>query len=212
MKRLLLASAALILGATGCAGAPPSPASGAPTAEAASAGARLSLTTCNETCPLALGTYNAPVHDPFTITIEDGGWQQEPADGSDEVLLSRTDNPTERLIFYPGPTGALADVEGLARLFETTPEVELGQPSTVTIGGAPAVEGDATPTGSQPTSLLLAGNTIEVQPDRAYRFTVAQASMLEEGALHLIVTEAPSEDLAQFLPLADKILETLSFT
>jgi hypothetical protein len=211
MRRLSLASAALILGATGCAGGPPSPASTASTVEAASAGGLLSLTTCDETCPLVPGTYNAPFHDPFTITIQDQGWQQEPADGSDVVELSRTDDRSERLTFYPGPTGALADVEGMGRLFETTSEVELSEPRTVSIGGAPAVEVDATPTGSQPTSLVLAGNTIEIQPDRAYRFTVAQAPMLEEGAVHLIVTEASKQDLEQFLPLADKILGTLSF-
>ena len=212
MRRLFLACAALLLGATGCAGTPPSPVSSSPTAEATSAGRPSSLTTCNETCPLAPGTYGADFHDPITITIEDEGWQLEPADGSDVVLVTRTEDPSQRVTFYPGPTGALADVEGLARLFQTTPEIDLSEPRTISIGGAPAVEVDATPTGSQAASLSLAGNAIEVQPDRAYRFTLAQAPMLEEGALHLIVTEAPTSDLVQFLPLADRILATLRFT
>jgi hypothetical protein len=160
---------------------------------------------------LAPGIYHAPFHDPITITIEDRGWQQEPAVGSDVVVLSRTSDPQERLTFYPGPTGNILDAAGLASLLQEAPGIQLSQTRTLSIGGAPAVEVDATATGSQPISLSVAEQNIELQPNRAYRITVAQAPMAQEGALHLIVAEAPKDESAQFLPFADRILKTLGF-
>lgn len=171
---------------------------------------RFSLITCTATCPLEPGIYQAPFHDSFAIAIEDSGWQQEPAQQEDVVVLSRTDDAQQRLTFYPGQTSALADAAGLANRIKS-PALQLGEVETISIGGAPAVQVDATATAAAEVTVIL-GPALELQPGLSYRITVAQEPMNEEGALHVFVAEAPTDRAEQFLALADRILQTLTFS
>ena len=170
---------------------------------------QFSLTTCTATCPLGPGMYQAQFHDPFAIAIEDSGWQQEPGHGADVVVLSRTDDPQQRLTFYPAQTIALADAADLASRIKS-PALPLGDVRTTSIGGAPAVQVDVTPTAVAKVA-VMGGPALQLQPGLSDRITVAQEPMSEEGALHVIVAEAPI-DRAEFLALADRILQTLTFS
>jgi hypothetical protein len=87
-----------------------------------------------------------------------------------------------------------------------------GQPTDIKIAGTAAQFIDLEPAGAQTASAVRIENqTIRIEPDRRYRFTVAKIPMMEEAATFIVVTEAPLDRFDAFLTTADQLLGTLGF-
>jgi hypothetical protein len=85
-----------------------------------------------------------------------------------------------------------------------------GQPTDVTISGTPAQYIELEPAGAQEaSSVTIDGQTIALEPDRRYRFTLAKIPMDQEAATVIIVTEAPVEMFPTFVTVADRLFQTV---
>lgn len=196
--------------------APTSVASAPSSAPSASAGVFTVCPTAAEgpTCPLPPGDYTAAVHDAFSFKIEDAGWQEErqvSGEFETRVVLSRTDDPTQRLTFLSGRTGATSPALVDAAAFAVA-GFTAGQPTDLTISGTPAQSIELEPAGAAAAAnLTLDDQTITLEPDRRYRFTLAKIPMMDEAATVFIVTEAPPEQFTSFVQMADKVLQSVKF-
>jgi len=155
------------------------------------------------------------VHDPFTFSIPDAGWQEERAVAGEfetRVTLSRVDDSAQRVTFLSGETGPTspAAIEPAAFAIQG---FKAGQPTDVKIAGTAAQFIDLEPAGAQAASSVgIENQTIRIEPDRRYRFTVAKIPMMEEAATFIVVTEAPVDRFDTFLTTADQLLGTIGFS
>jgi hypothetical protein len=166
-------------------------------------------------CPLPPGKYTAAVHDSFAFSIPEVGWQEERAVAGEfdtRVVLSRVDDPTNRVTFLSGLTGPASPVTIDAATF-AVPGFTIGSPQDVQIAGTAAKSIELAPAGaSAATSITIENQSIRLEPDRRYRFTLAKIGMMEEAATVIIVTEAPADEFSAFVPAADAVLQTVSFS
>ena len=165
-------------------------------------------------CPLEPGPYTVAVHDPFSFSITDAGWQEERATAAEfesRVVLSRVDAPLQRLTFLSGDTGPAAPASLDPATFDL-PGFTAGEVTDITISGTPAKYIDLELSSGQPASALtIESQTIRIEPDQHYRFTVAKIPMMEEAATVIMVTEAPVDAFPSFVTMADQVLETVRF-
>jgi hypothetical protein len=165
-------------------------------------------------CPLPPAKYTAAVHDQFTFSIPEAGWQEERAVAGEfetRVVLSRVDDADQRLTFLSGQTGPTSPAAVDPAAF-AIPGFKAGQPTPIKIAGTAAEYIDLEPAGAQGASAVtIETQTIRIEPDRRYRFTVARIPMMEEAATVIMVTEAPVASFSTFLPAADAVLETVGF-
>lgn len=164
------------------------------------------------TCPLAPGKYTAEVHDAFTFSIPDAGWQEErTGELETSVALSRIDDSAQRVTFVSGETGPTSPATIDAAAFAIQ-GFKAGQPTDVKIAGTAAQFIYLEPAGAPAaSSVRIENQTIRIEPDRRYRFTVAKIPMMEEAATFIVVTEAPLDRFDAFLTTADQLLGTLGF-
>jgi hypothetical protein len=166
-------------------------------------------------CPLPPGAYTAAVHDVFSFSVPEAGWQEERAVAGEfdtRVVLSRVDAPDQRVSFLSGPTGLASPVAIDPAAF-TIPGFKAGQPTDVKIASTSAEFIDLEPAGAQAaSSVTIENQSIRIEPDRKYRFTVAKIPMDQEAATVIMVTEAPVDAFATFVVLADRILQTVKFS
>jgi hypothetical protein len=154
------------------------------------------------------------VHDPFSFSITEAGWQEERAAAGEfetRVVLSRVDDPQQRLTFLSGSTGPAGPVDLDPAAF-AIPGFKSGQPTDITISGAPGKYIDVEPDGTgEASSVAIDTQTIPVDPGRGYRFTIVKIPMDQEAATVLMVTEAPSDAFATFVALADQVIRSVEF-
>jgi hypothetical protein len=166
------------------------------------------------TCPLPLASFIAPVHDAFGLSIAEIGWQEERASSADfetRIVLSRADDPRQRLTFLSGETGpatpAILDPAAFS-----IPGFKAGQPMPTGIAGTDGRYIDLEPAGAKTaSSVTIETQTIPVKPDRRYRFTVARIPMGDEAATVIMVTEAPVSAFPRFVAIADRVLQSVKF-
>lgn len=233
MKKLLgVTSLVLVLAACGGAGSP-TPASSVPSQEApvattapASPAAAASVApatpegylfcpaaTTADTCPLPPGEYKADIHDSFTLTIPDAGWQEIRAEGvsfEQALVLSRVDAPDQRLVIQSGPTGLRLDDAAMAAMLDHTTAIQVAAPSAAEIGGAPGFQVDLAPT-ERGTVLVGGAGGVDVEANHRYRLAALQQLMDQESALKIILIDAPPAGFDSFAPLADAVLHSLKF-
>lgn len=225
--RAIVLSALLL---AGCAGSPqaisspaPTPSAAAPSAPTPSAsapsGSAGAFTVCptpaeGPACVLPPNPYTAAVHDQFSFSIADVGWQEERAVAGEfetRIVVSRVDDPRQRVTFLSGQTGPATAAILDPAAFDI-PGFKAGQPTDVTISGTAARYIDIEPAGAQAaSSVTIENQTIPIEPDRRYRFTVARIPMNEEAATVIMVTEAPLDTFATFVTMADRVLQTVGF-
>jgi len=166
-------------------------------------------------CPLPPGKYTAKVHDPFSFSIPVTGWQEERAVAGEfdtRIVLSRVAEPLQRVSFLSGLTGPASPAAIDPAAF-SIPGFKAGQPTDVTIAGTAAKSIDLEPAGAEAaSSVTIENQTIRIEPDRRYRFTVARIPMMEEAATVIMVTEAPINTFATFVTMADGVLRTVAFS
>jgi hypothetical protein len=154
------------------------------------------------------------VHDPFTFSIAEAGWQEERAAAGEfetRVVLSRVDDPQQRLTFLSGSTGPAGPVNLDPAAFDI-PGLKAGQPTDITISGIPGKYIDLEPDGAgAASSVSIDTQTIPVDPGRAYRFTIVRIPMDQEAATVMMVTEAPADAFATFVALADEVIRSVEF-
>jgi hypothetical protein len=165
-------------------------------------------------CPLPPAKYTAAVHDQFSFSIPAAGWQEERAVAGEfetRVVLSRVDDADQRVTFLSGQTGPASPVAIDSAAF-AIPGFTAGQPTPIKIAGTAAQYIDLEPAGAQEASAVtIETQTIRIEPDRRYRFTVSRIPMMEEAATVIMVTEAPVPAFSTFLPVADAVLGTVGF-
>jgi hypothetical protein len=176
------------------------------------------LTVCptpidGATCPLPPGEYTARVHDPFTLLIDDDGWQEEPAAAGEfetRVVLSRADAPEQRLTFLSGQTGPaerpLPDMGSIQ-----IPGFAIERPIDVEVSGASGQSVEIEPTGTEGGVLDIEGQAIELKPDRRYQLTITRVPMGEESATLIAVAESPLDEYEAFVEMAAKLVLSLDF-
>ena len=173
------------------------------------------------TCPLPPGVYRAAIHDAYTLTIKDTGWQEErsatPAEEEPTVILSRTDAPDHQLSIDTGHTGSLLDDAGMASLVAGTATFQMSAPLAVHVGTADKILGvasgfqvDLAPTEARQVTVSGAG-TYTFKPGHRYRLMALQLPMLEESGIKVIIVDAPTASFDAFLPLANAILQAVHF-
>jgi hypothetical protein len=197
----------------------PAPAS-SPVATASSASSPGgSFTVCptpvdGPVCPLPPGDYVAAVHDQFGFSISESGWQEErqqSAEFATLIVLSRVDDPDLRLTFLSGPTGPTSPVD-LGATTIAPPGFTAGQPVDLTISGTEAQYLDLVSAGAQaPAPLNIGDVSLSVEPDRSYRLTLAKIPMEQESATVVMVTEAPADNFATFVTMADAVVRSVKF-
>jgi hypothetical protein len=165
-------------------------------------------------CPLPPGDYVAAVHDQFSFSISEDGWQEErqpSAEFATRIALSRVDDPDLRLTFLSGSTGPTSPVD-LGASAVAPPGFTASQPVDVTISGTAAQYLDLVSAGAQaPATLDIDDASLSIEPDRSYRLTLAKIPMDQEAATVLMVTEAPAEEFATFVPMADAVIKSVEF-
>ena len=211
--------------------APPSvPATGAPAtastatasaaAVSASPAARGEFTLCAspttaDTCPLPPGPYKADIHDAYTLTITDPGWQEErfatPEEDEPTVILSRSDAPDQKLSIDTGQTSGLLDDAGVAALLADVGTLTMGPPRTAQVGAATGLQVDVAPTEARDVRVPGAG-TYTLTPGHRYRLMALQFPMGQESGIKVIILDAPTATFDTFAPLADKVLQSLKFS
>ena len=166
------------------------------------------------TCLLKPDSYTTASHDSFRFSIAEDGWQEERTVAGEfetRVVISRVKDPRQRLSFLSGPTGLTAPV-AIDPTHFNTPGFKAGQPTDITISGTAAQYIDLEPAGAKAaSSVSIEGQTITVEPDRRYRFTVAKIPMDEEAATVIMVTEAPADMFGAFVTMADKVVLAVKF-
>jgi hypothetical protein len=166
------------------------------------------------TCPLPPGDYVAQVHDSFSVTIADPGWQEEPAVAGEfetRVILSRIDDPSQKVTFLSGPTGPAGPVVLDPTAFQVT-GFTAGIPADVKVSGTAARSIELQPSDAAAgASVTIEDQTVTLDPAKRYRITLAKIPMGEEAASFFIVTEAPVASYPPFLPLADRVLAGVKF-
>jgi hypothetical protein len=187
----------------------------APTPDASDAAFHVCpATTETPTCPLAVGAYSTATHDLVGFSIAEEGWQEEPTAAGEfetRVVVSRVEDPSQRLTFLSGPTGPATPVALDPSDFDAD-GFKAGQPVAVAIAGTAAQAIDVAPDGAQaPASVTIEGQYVPLEPDRRYRFTVAKIGMGEEAATVIMVTEAPAGAFDSFSQKADQVLESVTF-
>ena len=191
----------------------PTPAAATPAASGATFHA-CSPAPKTATCLLKPDSYTTASHDSFRFSIAEDGWQEERTVAGEfetRVLISRVKDPRQRLSFLSGPTGLTAPV-AIDPTHFNIPGFKAGQPTDITISGTAAQYIDLEPAGAKAaSSVSIEGQTITVEPDRRYRFTVAKIPMDQEAATVIMVTEAPADTFATFVTMADKVLQTVKF-
>jgi hypothetical protein len=162
-----------------------------------------------------VGKYTAAVHDAFSFSIPEAGWQEERAVAGEfdtRLVLSRIDDPRQRVTFLSGQTGPASPATVNPADFAIA-GFKAGQPTDVKIAGTAAQFIDLEPAGAEAdSSATIENRSIRIEPDRRYRFTVAKIPMLEEAATVIMVTEAPVDTFETFLKAADGLLQTVSFS
>ena len=155
------------------------------------------------------------MHDGYTLTIKDPGWQEErspiPADIEPTVILSRSDAPDQRLSIDTGQTSSLLDEAGVAALLADVESLPMSQPLPAMVGAARGLQVDVAPTAQGDVSVPGAG-TYTFTPSDRYRLMALQLPMGQESAIKVIIIEAPTADFDAFVGLADAVLQTLKFT
>lgn len=200
----------------------PTPSAAAPSAPTPSApgpsGSAGAFTICptspqGQTCPLSPGLFTAAVHDAFSFSIAEDGWQEEQAAAREfetRIVLSRVDDPRQRVTFLSGQTGPAArplidpaafDIAGFT----------VGPPTDASISGVSGQSVNIEPAGTQASSVTIEGQTVQLEPDRRYRITLARIPMIEESATVIMVTEAPLDLFATFVTMSDRVLQTVEF-
>ena len=166
------------------------------------------------TCPLSPGRYTVAIHDAYTLTIEDTGWQVEPsatpAEDEPTVILSRTDAPDQRLSIDTGHTSGIRDAAGMASLLAGTATFQMGAPSAAHVGTAAGFQVDLAPTEARQVSVSGAG-TYVFNPGHRYRLMALQLPMDQESGIKVIIVDAPTATFDAFLPLANAILQSVQF-
>jgi hypothetical protein len=165
-------------------------------------------------CPLPPGDYTASVHDSFSFTIDEAGWQEErqqSAEFATRIRLSRVDDPDLRLTFMSGATGPTAPVD-LGAIKLAPAGFTVGQPVDVTISGTQAQSVDVLSDNAQaPANLTIDDANLSLEPDRSYRITVAKIPMGQEAATVVTVAEASDQKFAAFMPMADSVVKSVRF-
>ena len=167
------------------------------------------------TCPLPPGHYVADIHDAFSLEIEDPGWQEartnpEDLQGAEPTLtLSRVEDSNQRLMIDTGPSGASVSDD---QLLPDLTSLQVGPPTAVEVGATAGLQVDLSPTESTDLSVPVAGGAgYQLEPGNTYRLIVTQLPMGDESAFKVVVISAPTADWSTFLPLADKVVQTLQF-
>jgi len=200
---------------TPAATAVPTPAAAVPTPAASGA----TFHACSPapktaTCLLKPDSYTTASHDSFEFSIAEDGWQEERTVAGEfetRVVISRVKDPRQRLSFLSGPTGLTAPV-AIDPTHFNIPGFKAGQPTDITISGTAAQYIDLEPAGAKAaSSVSIEGQTITVEPDRRYRFTVAKIPMDQEAATVIMVTEAPADMFGTFVTMADKVVLAVKF-
>jgi hypothetical protein len=195
--------------ATSAAPASPSPSSG-------SVGAFSVCPTAAEgpLCPLPPGDYTVAVHDQFSFSISEAGWQEErqlAGEFATHVVLSRIDDPSQRMTFLSGQTGVASPAVVSAAAFAVA-GFKAGQPTDVTVSETPAQYIDLEPSGATaPATVTVDSQSVTIAPDRRYRFTVAKIPMDQEAATVIVVAEAPVDKFSTFVTMSDKVVQSIKF-
>lgn len=199
--------------------ASPAPASSAVTSASPASSAAGAFTVCptqvdGAACPLPPGDYTAAVHDRFSFSISEDGWQEErqqTAEFATRIVLSRVDDPGLRLTFLSGSTGPTSPVD-LGASAIAPAGFTAGQPVDVTISGTQAQYLDFVAAGAlAPATLTVDDVSLSVEPGRSYRLTLAKIPMDQEAAAVLMVTQAPTDTFATFLTMADSVVKSVKF-
>lgn len=189
-------------------------ASASPTSSAAGAFTVCPTQVDGPVCPIPPGDYTAAVHDRFSFSISEDGWQEErqqSAEFATRIVLSRVDDPDLRLTFLSGPTGPTSPVDWGASAIAPA-GFTAGQPVDVTISGTRAQYVDFVAAGAKaPATLTVDDVSLSVEPGRSYRLTLAKIPMDQESAIVLMVTEAPTDTFASFLTMADSVVKSVKF-
>jgi hypothetical protein len=161
------------------------------------------------------GLYVAEIHDRFSLEIKDTGWQEGntlPEDLQDVepmLLLTRVEDPNQRLIIDTGPTRASA---GEGQLMPDLTAIQMSAPTAVTIGGASGLQADLAPSKSMELSLPVVPNTgYQLEPGNNYRLIVTQLPMGDESGIKVMLISAPTSSWTTFLPIADRVVQSLRF-
>ena len=148
------------------------------------------------------------------FSIAEEGWQEQPTVAGEfetRVVLSRAEDPSQRLTVLSGPTGPVTPVAIDPSAFDVA-GFTAGQPADVTIAGTAAQSIDVEPAGAQaPASVIVEGQSIQLQPDRRYRITVAKIGMGGEAASVVFVIELPVATFESFAEKADQVLQSVTF-
>jgi hypothetical protein len=165
-------------------------------------------------CPLPPGDYSAAIHDAFTLTIADSGWQEERSaaavDDEPTVVLARTDDPTQRLSIDTGPTSVVLDPTAVAGLIGAAAAFQSSAPVQATVGGANGYQADLAPTKPERITIGDIG-TFDFEAGHRYRLMVLQLPMGQESGQKVIIIDSPDASFDAFAPLASKVLETVQF-
>jgi hypothetical protein len=165
-------------------------------------------------CPLPPGDYSAAIHDAFTLSIADSGWQEERSavaiDDEPTVVLTRTDDPTQRLSIDTGPTSVVLDPTAVEGMIGAAAAFQSSAPVPATVGGANGYQVDLAPTKTERIAIGDIG-TFDFEAGHRYRLMVLQLPMGQESAQKVIVIDSPAASFDAFAPLASKVLETVQF-
>lgn len=166
------------------------------------------------TCPLTPSDYTAAIHDAFTLTIADAGWQEErgPVGTNDEptVILSRVDDPAQRVVIDTGPTREVLDPTDISSMLAGLASAQASAPVPATVGGANGLQVDLAPTAVLEAPIGEVG-TYAFQPGHRYRVMALQLGMGQESGQKVIIVDAPTGSFDAFLPSATKVLSSLQF-
>jgi hypothetical protein len=212
-------STAPSLGASAASTQSPPPASLAGASSASSATDHR-LFDCHPTgganaCPMSPGLYVAEIHDRFSLEIKDTGWQEANTlpetvqDVEPMLLLTRIDDPNQRLMIDTGPTPPNVDERDL---IPNLTGIQVSSPTAVNVGGTTGLQVDLAPSVSMELSVPVIPDTgYQLEPGNTYRLIVTQLPMGEESGIKLILISAPTASWNTFLPIADQVVQSLRF-
>jgi hypothetical protein len=161
------------------------------------------------------GLYVAEIHDRFSLEIKDAGWQEAntlPEDLQDvepTLFLNRIKDPNQRLFIDTGPTSPTV-AEG--DLMPDLTGIQISSPTAVDIGGTTGLQVDLAPSESMELNVSIIPDTgYQLEPGNTYRLIVTQLPMGEESGIKLILISAPTAAWTAYLPIADRVVQSLRF-
>jgi hypothetical protein len=154
---------------------------------------------------LASGSYRSHLEPGFEFRIEDG-WQRLIPDQASSArylyLLYVASGAGESLLFEVSDRG----VDGSLDRFLRAPMRELSEPEPATVGD---LEGRAVEGGLRPAPAVIAGLPGEYVISPGDRFRAIAVDV--DRATVTVVIEANDDDYAIFLPVAEEVIESVSF-